>query len=486
MLKPLVEISCWLPLPQTIVICLLRGIKTCYLSWKNILEKTTLHLSLLHIRNKRTFTFTLLVAWYATMAEPAESPVPVATPSPSPSFTDIFDGLSTPSKPGNKWPTLSPASSTIPPAQKVPSLPASWMEKISQNACNTDFKKIREKYVKYFDGNRIFPIPELVEQVRPRTISFVVTELKTRRLGGIKKETFEGLLKAAGIPAKYYCRRSFATWDVLLPSQELAAKLAGESINSKYFRLQPEYMGRRRIRITVCNVPIELNEVVLAAFLCKYGDIENISKAKSSSGTAHGDYVFTMCLDRGGFAAISHTLEYETQVMTVVVEGMKPQCWNCKQLGHFSKSCPQKTIQPVQATATTATIAAAATTSTTKTTTTTMIAVSEGPNSETGDHPDKDEEGWNQVQREREKQKKKTPTKTNSTTATITVTTKSTTTTEKQQQPASSATAKTQPASSATAKQQQPASSSSATAKKSQGKNKEKKQQRNWVYGSLS
>ena len=55
--------------------------------------------------------------------------------------------------------------------------------------------------------------------------------------------------------------------------RDLAAKLAGESINSKYFQLQPEYMGRRRIRITVCNVPIQLNEEVLAAYLCEYGDI---------------------------------------------------------------------------------------------------------------------------------------------------------------------------------------------------------------------
>ena len=183
---------------------------------------------------------------------------------------------------------------------------------------------------------------------------------------------------------------------------EMAAKLAGESINSKYFRLQPEYMGRRRIRITVCNVPIELNEEVLAAFLCKYGDIEDITKAKSSSRTAHGDYIFTMCLDKGGFVAIPHTLEYETQVMTVVVEGRKPQCWNCKQLGHFSKSCPQKTIQPVTTTATTATIAAVAATSTTKNTT-----VSESSNSETGDHPDKEEEGWTQVQSGRNKKKKR-------------------------------------------------------------------------------
>ena len=137
--------------------------------------------------------------------------------------------------------------------------------------------------------------------MQPKTISLVATDLKTRRLAGIKKkETFEELLKAAGIPAKYYCRRSFATWDILLPSEELATKLAGDNVTSKYFRLQPEYLGRRRIKITVCNVPIQLNEEVLAAFLSTYGDIEEVTKAKSPNGTAHGDYLFTVCLDRGG------------------------------------------------------------------------------------------------------------------------------------------------------------------------------------------
>ena len=109
-----------------------------------------------------------------------------------------------------------------------------------------------------------------------------------------------------------------------MPSEEQAAKLAGGNITSKYFRLQPEYMGSRRIKITVCNVPIALNEEVLAAYLIEYGKIENIEKAKSTNGTAHGDYVFTMCLDRGGFTAIPHVIEYEDRAMTVVVEGRSP------------------------------------------------------------------------------------------------------------------------------------------------------------------
>ena len=331
--------------------------------------------------------------------------------SPGSSSPDIFKDTSPPSKPEERWPALSQPSSSassIQPAQKVPSLPASWTTKIKPSP--KDYSKLREKYEKYFQGNRILPIPELVQEVQPKIISFVVTDLKTKRLAGIKKDTFEGLLKAADIPAKYYCRRSFATWDVLLPSKDLAVKLAGENVISKYFRLQPEYMGRRKIRITVCNVPIQLNEEVLAAYLVKHGEIEDITKAKSVNGTAHGDYIFTMCLDRGGFTAIPHIIEYEHQIMTVVVEGRKPQCWNCKQLGHFSKSCPQKTTKTTPATTTTTTETTANTTNTTTTiaaTAATEVNKNETPKAKTRDSPYK-EEGWTQVVKG---EKKKTPTK---------------------------------------------------------------------------
>ena len=66
----------------------------------------------------------------------------------------------------------------------------------------------------------------------------------------------------------------------------------------------------------------------------------------SVNGTAYGDYVFTMILDRGGFDAIPHIITYRDTTMTVVVEGRRPLCWECKQLGHFARSCPQKKKQP--------------------------------------------------------------------------------------------------------------------------------------------
>ena len=149
----------------------------------------------------------------------------------------------------------------------------------------------------------------------------------------------------------------------------------------------------------VCNVPIQLNGEVLAAYLSRYGDIKDIT----TNGTAHGDCFVTMCLNRSGFQAIPHTLEYEEQTMMVVVEGREPQ-WNYKQLGHFLRSCPQKTTKtttPLTTTTMITTIAVA--------TTKTILPTSGSPKTENGDHPDKKEDRWTQVTRGRKK--KKTPLK---------------------------------------------------------------------------
>ena len=336
---------------------------------------------------------------------------------------DIFISQEKPewsSLPSTSAENTTPAS-TIPPAQKVPSIPVSWSTQKNKKLPQ-DYEKDRvEKYAQYFKGNRILPIPELVEAVQPKTLSLIVADIKTRRLAGLKKDKFEEVLKAAGIPARYFCRRSFATWDILLPSQELATKLASNnSINTKQYRLQPEYMGRRRIKVTVCNVPIQLSGDVLAAFLSDYGNVEEFTTMKSPSGTAHGDYSFTMCLNRGGFQAIPHTVEYEEQAMLVVVEGRKPQCWHCKQIGHFARSCLQKaTGAAVTTTATTTTLTAPTTVKATIASKTPLISASTNsapaPSTsatankleskintpaEAGNDPNsRDEEGWTQVTR---------------------------------------------------------------------------------------
>ena len=50
-------------------------------------------------------------------------------------------------------------------------------------------------------------------------------------------------------------------------------KLTTSNITTKYFRLQPEYRGQRRIKVTVCNVSMQLNGDYrrLPKFLCRCG-----------------------------------------------------------------------------------------------------------------------------------------------------------------------------------------------------------------------
>ena len=198
---------------------------------------------------------------------------------------------------GSNWPSLplpSESESPIQPGQrsKTPS-PINSPWKVQQRDPE-DYERDRVgKYAEYFKGNVILPIPEIVQKLEPRILSLVMTDLKTRRLVGLKREGFEDLRKA-GVPCQYFCRRSFATWDVLLPSKEQAAKVASNNITTKFFRLQPEYLGTRWIRVTVCNVPALITVQVLASFLSAYGRVEEINLFRSAAGTAYGNYTFQL------------------------------------------------------------------------------------------------------------------------------------------------------------------------------------------------
>ena len=177
------------------------------------------------------------------------------------------------------------------------------------------------KYAEYFKGNKILPIPEILQRLEPRIVSLVVSDIKTRRLVGLKKETFEDLLRKAGVPCQYFCRRSFATWDVLLPSVEQAEKVASSNFMTKFFRLQLEYLGTRRIRVTICNVLAFITGESLAAFLSAFGHMEEINLLRSAAGTSYGDYVFRLSLTRKGFQAIPEIIISRERQMMVVMEG---------------------------------------------------------------------------------------------------------------------------------------------------------------------
>ena len=101
-------------------------------------------------------------------------------------------------------------------------------------------------------------------------------------------------------------------------------KLAESNVYTKHFRLQPEYKGTRRIKVTVCSVSVQLNGGVLAAYMSAYGSVEEVTTVHSADGTAHGNFVLNICLNRESFQAIPRILTYRDQQMMMVVEGRKP------------------------------------------------------------------------------------------------------------------------------------------------------------------
>ena len=311
----------------------------------------------------------------------------------SQSPTDVFQAQPSPVPEGAPF-DLSSSASAVPPAQKPKQTAVSWSSHCVNKKSPCDYARDRvEKYEKYFKDGEILPIPELVEAVEPKTLSFVVTDIKTKRLAGIKKETFEDLLKTANIPGKYFCRRSFATWDVLLPSEEVARGLAGGSITTRFFRLQPECRGGRGVRVAVCSVSVRLSGDVLAAYLGVCGGVERVARVASARGAACGGCVFVVCLDGGGFDGVPHRIRYRDRAMTVIVEGRKPLCWSCNKIGHFSKNCPQK---PTIATA----AATTATAATADTPSPVVAAVVPAEASESKQEaPRGGEEGWTRVTR---------------------------------------------------------------------------------------
>ena len=100
------------------------------------------------------------------------------------------------------------------------------------------------------------------------------------------------------------CRVQSNDKPLLFPSKEQAAKVASTNIAIKFFRLQPEYLGTRRIRATVCNVPAFITGEVLAAFPGAYGCVEEINILRSAARTAYRNYTFRLCLTKESFQAI--------------------------------------------------------------------------------------------------------------------------------------------------------------------------------------
>lgn len=74
--------------------------------------------------------------------------------------------------------------------------------------------------------------------------------------------------------------------------------LAGNILMIKTVRLQTEYMGTCRTRVTVHGVPADISEDQMGAFFTKYREVNEVSVVMSKSGIGIEDIILQVILTR--------------------------------------------------------------------------------------------------------------------------------------------------------------------------------------------
>lgn len=118
----------------------------------------------------------------------------------------------------------------------------------------------------------------------------------------------EESLKSLNNAPKFLARKSNAMWVILLASEQEAKQLAESIQMVKSVRLQTEYKGTRKTRITVHCVPVDISEDRMEAFFAKYRQVNEIIAVISKSGIATGDIVIQVTLTRQNFGEIPNVL----------------------------------------------------------------------------------------------------------------------------------------------------------------------------------
>ena len=83
----------------------------------------------------------------------------------------------------------------------------------------------------------------------------------------------------------------------------------------------------------MCGAPIQLNGNVLAAYLSKYGEVDEVTLVRSPAGTVHSDYIINMCLNQEGVQAIPHIIKFKDQNMMVIVKGRRSSAGHASNWG---------------------------------------------------------------------------------------------------------------------------------------------------------
>lgn len=129
------------------------------------------------------------------------------------------------------------------------------------------YKNLKNQFGSFINGNEILPAPSLIETVNARKISLLTTDVKTRKLIAVKREVMKEALKNLQISAKILARCSNAMWDIVLVTEDAAKSLADCILTTKTVRLQTEYSGMRKSKVTLHRVYLYRRTIWAFTFL---------------------------------------------------------------------------------------------------------------------------------------------------------------------------------------------------------------------------
>lgn len=140
----------------------------------------------------------------------------------------------------------------------VAHLPAEsvWASNRPKKKSSEDYVAIKEKYEVYTKGNEFLTIPEALEAVSVRIISLLTADVVTHRLINVSRDTMNEALNCLQVFSKILTRGSSVMWDIQLVNEEEVKKLTVNVQITMSVRLQTEYMGTGRIKVTLHGIVI--------------------------------------------------------------------------------------------------------------------------------------------------------------------------------------------------------------------------------------
>lgn len=94
----------------------------------------------------------------------------------------------------------------------------------------------------------------------------------------------EEALKSLNIGAKVLFRCSIEMCGIVLQKVEAAKSLAGDILTTKSGRIQTEYIGRRKTKVTLHGVPLFISENHLRFFFSRFGEEADVLAVKDKAG----------------------------------------------------------------------------------------------------------------------------------------------------------------------------------------------------------